>query len=64
LKATSASFSVTAPVFDVAHTETNLIVTKGAIFSSSFYIVDSVSGVAVPNPNYKVKKNLLNKNYF
>ena len=54
LKATSASFSVTAPIFSVSHAESDLIVTKGVSFSSTFYIVDSVSGVAVPNPDYKV----------
>ena len=54
LKATSASFSVTAPTLGVSNIETDLVVTKGTSFSSTFYLVDAVSSVAILNPNYKV----------
>ena len=38
----------------VANVETDLIVTKDASFSLSFKLVDVVSSVDIPYPNYKV----------
>jgi hypothetical protein len=54
LNATSTRVIVNQAILSVLNTEKDLVLTVGSSFSTSFYIVDSVSGVAVPNPNYKV----------
>ncbi len=54
MNVTSTRVIVNQAILSVLNTEKDLVLTVGSSFSTSFYIVDSVSGVAVPNPNYKV----------
>jgi hypothetical protein len=51
---TSGSINVDAPILSAVQAESSISVTQGKNFSVSFYLIDEVSKMKIPNPAWKV----------
>jgi hypothetical protein len=51
----SGSINIDAPLISGVQVESGISVSKNSTFSASFYLVDALSKLAIPNPSWDVR---------